>query len=271
MRSRRIARSPMRSTHFHIPRALPEALLEGFEWDAAGRRYDTFSDLTAYASRVAGTVGAMMSVLMGVRSRDALARACDLGVAMQFTNIARDVGEDARAGRLYLPLEWLRDSGVDPDQWLGKPEFTPGIARVVRRLLREADVLYLRSSSGIAALPRSCQPGMQAARLIYADIGRVIERHGFDSVSRRAVVSGPRKAWLLGASLLAAALPAARDRTPPLPETDFLVEASLLAGQNPAGAAARQSLDDRVAWVFGLFERLEARERAMQADGAAGR
>lgn len=248
--------------HFHVPRALPEALLEGFEWDARGRRYRTFPELTAYASRVAGTVGAMMAVLMGVRTREVLARACDLGVAMQFTNIARDVGEDARAGRLYLPIDWLEEEGIDADAWLSAPVFDAGVGRVVERLLAEAEVLYRRAASGIPALPRSCRPGMQAARLIYADIGREVAASGFDSVSRRAIVPGTRKAWLLAVSLLAAVRPVARDTSPALPETHFLVEASLLAGLNPAGAAARKSLDDRVAWLVDLFERLEVREQS---------
>ena len=89
---------------FSIPREVPEALLEGLAWDAEGRRYETLPELYAYAARVAGTVGAMMTLVMGQRTPEIVARACDLGVAMQLTNIARDVGEDARAGRLYLPL-----------------------------------------------------------------------------------------------------------------------------------------------------------------------
>eukprot|EP01037_Dinobryon_pediforme_P021714 gene21714-22658_t len=99
---------------YAIPREVPEALLEGLGWDTDGRRYETLDDLLAYATRVAGTVGIMMTLLMGVREPEALARACDLGCAMQLTNIARDVGEDARAGRLYLPHTWLREQGIDP-------------------------------------------------------------------------------------------------------------------------------------------------------------
>ncbi|MEM6906172.1 MAG: squalene/phytoene synthase family protein, partial [Pseudomonadota bacterium] len=76
-----------------MPRALPEALIDGLAWDAEARRYRTLPELRAYAARVASAVGAMMCVLMGVRDWDALARACDLGVAMQLTNIARDIGE----------------------------------------------------------------------------------------------------------------------------------------------------------------------------------
>ena len=85
---------------FAIPRAMLDALLDGFLWDTQGRRYETLDEVLDYAARVAGTVGAMMAALMGAQSPQALARACDLGVAMQLSNIARDVGEDARLGRL---------------------------------------------------------------------------------------------------------------------------------------------------------------------------
>ncbi|RRB40872.1 phytoene/squalene synthase family protein, partial [Escherichia coli] len=77
---------------FGIPRGLLDKLLEGLTWDVDGRRYDTLAELQDYAARVAGSVGAMMSLLMRTREPDALARACDLGVAMQLSNIARDVG-----------------------------------------------------------------------------------------------------------------------------------------------------------------------------------
>ncbi len=103
---------------FDMPRALPEALLEGLAWDAMEKRYASLSDLRAYSARVASAVGAMMCVLMRVRDRDALARACDLGVAMQLTNIARDVGEDAHEGRLYIPTDWMTDAGLDPEAFL---------------------------------------------------------------------------------------------------------------------------------------------------------
>lgn len=183
---------------FAIPQALPEALLEDFAWDAAGRRYEDIADLTAYAARVAGTVGAMMSLLMGVRSPDVIARACDLGVAMQLTNIARDVGEDARAGRLYLPRQWLCEAGIDPPVWQAKPVFSEALASVIERLLRTADWLYERARPGVAGLPRTSRPGMHAARLLYAEIGRELERRGCDSVSRRAVAPFSRKIGPLG-------------------------------------------------------------------------
>ena len=91
-----------------LPRGLLDALLEGFEWDTKGREYQTLAEVCDYGARVAGTVGVMMAILMGVKDHATLARAADLGVAMQLTNICRDVGEDARAGRLYLPRELMR-------------------------------------------------------------------------------------------------------------------------------------------------------------------
>jgi phytoene synthase len=254
---------------FDIPRALPEALLEGFEWDAAGRRYETPGELNAYAARVAGTVGAMMALVMGARSHDQLARACDLGVAMQLSNIARDVGEDARAGRLYLPLAWLREAGIDPDAWLARPVFTPALGGVVERLLRAAEALYERAGAGVAGLPLDCRPGINAARVLYAEIGREVERGGFDSVARRAVVPGARKARLLVRAIAASAGAARRKSLPPLAETRFLVEAGAAAPAHPTGPAAIAwwNLYDRIVWVIDLFERLERRERALRTGG----
>lgn len=254
---------------FAIPRELPEALFEGFEWDARGHRYASLADLQGYAARVAGTVGAMMALLMGVRDPEALARACDLGVAMQLSNIARDVGEDARAGRLYLPLDWLREVGIDPDAWLARPEYSPRLASVVQRLLQVADQLYRRASGGIAHLPPGCRPGIQAARFLYAEIGREVERRGLDSVGHRAVVPMPRKLGLLGRALVAAVLQAPGAPAPPLEAVRFLVEAvaatpyRLPAAWQAQGAAAIPwwNLVDRWLRVFEMFERLEKLDR----------
>jgi phytoene synthase len=211
---------------FDIPVELPEALLEGFEWDFDGRHYLGESDIYAYSARVAGTVGAMMAMLMGVRDPVVMARACDLGVAMQLTNIARDVGEDARAGRLYLPYRWMQDAGLDPECWLAEPAHSPELAAVVQRLLQRAERLYERSAEGIASLPLACRPAMFAARSIYREIGRELERRGLDSVNQRTVVSHRRKVGLLAAAYRESLRPASRQTLPPLEETRFLVEAA---------------------------------------------
>ena len=244
-----------------IPRALPEALLEGFAWDAAGRRYETLSELIDYAARVAGTVGAMMTVLMGRRDHVTVARACDLGVAMQLSNIARDVGEDAQAGRLYLPRSWLRQEAIDPDAWLRAPAFSPALGRVVARLLEVADSLYMRADSGISGLPLSCRPGIGAARLLYAEIGQEVRRRGGDSVAGRAVVPGARKLALLARSVAASLVPLPADPAPCLTETRFLVDAV----EQSMPHHHRAPTDSRVGWMIELFTRLEAREQASLA------
>lgn len=254
---------------FAIPRALPEALLEGIAWDAEGRRYQDLAGLRAYAARVAGTVGAMMALLMGARTPDLLARACDLGVAMQLSNIARDVGEDARAGRLYLPLGWLRAAGIEPEAWLARPSFDPRVGAVVARLLRAADRLYARADPGIAALPRDCRPGIRAARLLYAGIGREVERGGLDSVSRRAVVPAARKLALVARALAPSAAPG-DGAAPPLPEVRFLVEAAAAAPRPDQPDRRWWDLERRAVWVLELFERIARRQEAGFTTGGAG-
>ena len=215
--------------HFEIPRALLDALLEGFEWDADGKRYDTLEDLQTYAARVAGTVGAMMAMLMGVRSAEGLARACDLGVAMQLSNIARDVGEDARLGRLYLPQQWLREAGVDPQAWLAQPVFNPAVASVVQRVLDVAEGLYQQVGAGVAQLPLACRPGINAARYLYAEIGHEVARRGLDSVTQRAVVPRARKVWLLAGALINLTPQSSARAAPCLPANQFLVDAACQA------------------------------------------
>lgn len=250
---------------FAIPRVLLDALLDGFLWDSQGRQHETLEDVQDYGARVAGTVGAMMALVMGARSAAALARACELGVAMQLTNIARDVGEDARAGRLYLPLQWLREEGVDPSAWLAKPLFDQGIARVIERLLAEADRLYAHGECGVRALPRDCRAAIQAARLIYADIGSVLRSKALDAISHRAVVGQPRKLWLLARASAAAVRAPGHpmdwvNERAPLPEVAFLVHAAA-SHELPA-----RTFTQRVVRAVELFERQVQRQRgtAMQ-------
>ena len=210
-----------------IPRAPVDALLEGYAWDVEGRAYETLGDVRAYGARVAASVGVVMTLLMGSREPWVLHRAADLGVAMQLTNIARDVGEDARAGRIYLPLEWLRGEGIEPERLLARPRHEPGIGVAVCRLLDHAEGLYRRARLGVAALPVDCRLAIAGAAAIYADIGRVIRARSYDSVSRRAYTSGPRKVWLMASSAVdVSALSVTRStchHAPPLPEVRFLM------------------------------------------------
>lgn len=251
---------------YGIPQALPAALLEGFAWDAERRTYRDLSGVLAYSARVAGSVGVMMAVLMGAREPQVLARAADLGVAMQLTNIARDVGEDARAGRLYLPVDWLGDAGIEPRELLARPAHSEALGAVVRRLLGVATSLYTRAEAGIARLPARCRPGIYAARLLYASIGQELVRRDFDAVSRRSVVSTTRKLGLLARVPAALALPARGLGEPALAEVRFLVEAVEMhrypvTPAAPAKTAPLTAWGERAGWVLELFAELERRER----------
>lgn len=248
---------------YGMPRALPEALLDGFAWDAEGRTYETISEVRAYGARVAGAVGAMMTVLM--RSRDAMvmARATDLGVAMQLTNIARDVGEDARAGRLYLPRQWMREAGIDPDAWLAAPCHSEALGHVVCRVLDEADRLYGRSRAGIGQLPVGCRTGMWTAQLLYAEIGREVRRRNGNSVDGRAVVTGRRKLALLAWAVLSGQAIVPGLSVEPLDETEFLIEA-VRSSPTPRPQPG-PSFGDRAVWATDLLVHLEVGDRSTRS------
>jgi 15-cis-phytoene synthase len=254
---------------FQIPSDLPLALLEGLEWDAQGRQYRSLSDLSAYAARVAGSVGAMMALLMGARRPDLLARACDLGLAMQLTNIVRDIGEDARNGRLYLPLDWFDEMGIDPGAWLAAPCCSAPIRAMASRMLVAADQHYARADAGIARLPLDCRPGISAARTLYAEIGREVERRGFDSVTVRAVVSNRRKAALLGASIARALRPARPAEMAVAPEAAFLVSA--VAERRDLTLPRRPRwwhLGTQTVAAIEMFDRLERQDRQRRGLGS---
>jgi phytoene synthase len=226
--------------HYDLPRALPEALVEGFEWDVQNRTYGDCAELCAYSARVASSVGVMMTLIMGVCDRAVLARAADLGLAMQLTNIARDVGEDARRGRIYLPLDWLCEAGIDPEVFLANPQASPAMRATVERLLNAAHILYARAMTGIAGLPLSCRMAIRSAALIYREIGREIEKSGYDSISRRAHTSTRRKLELIAqaASTPFMFQPVATE--PAHPEVRFLVEAAAAGRlQVPRGVDAK--------------------------------
>ncbi|WP_300038255.1 15-cis-phytoene synthase [uncultured Roseobacter sp.] len=253
---------------FEMPRALPDALLEGLAWDAEARRYQTLSGVRDYSARVASAVGAMMCVLMGVRDADALARACDLGVAMQLTNIARDVGEDALERRIYLPLDWLEEAGMDTEQFLEDPKPTKAVRLMVRRLVMEANRLYMRSEAGVSALPRSCRPGIYGARFIYAGIGSQLRQMDYDSISARARTNKWQKIGWLGQSLLLSGASMVMPRSAvlyarPLEEVRFLVEAA-------ARGTPETSRSDALISVLATLEQHSQNKRAGVAQNRAG-
>jgi len=190
-----------------IPRQYPAELLAGMAMDVRGARYCTIDDTLLYAWRVAGVVGLMMAHVFGVSDDAALVPAAHLGIAMQLTNICRDVAEDWDRRRLYLPDDLLARHGASGlAAELGRP--LPASARAplagaIAELLGVADHYYRSGDRGIRALPWRAAIAVRAARRIYAAIGAQLARTGHDVFAGRAVVPATRKLAHVGAALAA--------------------------------------------------------------------
>lgn len=181
---------------FTVPMQPAYDLIAGIRMDLAPRQYATWEELRHYCYLVAGTVGLMVAPVLGCRDPRALTFAAELGIAMQLTNILRDVGEDARAGRLYLPLNDLAAFGCDPAAILaGRPgeRFPELMAFQIQR----ARMLYKRARQGHAALPPRSRFTTLAAGELYGRILHEIEAGGYDVFHTRARVSTRRKAFAL--------------------------------------------------------------------------
>lgn len=183
-----------------ISRALVEAHLRGFELDVQGWQPETLDDTMKYCYHTAGTVGVMMANIMNVSDGLTLQRASDLGIAFQLTNIARDVREDALAGRSYLPRQWLENSNLDIAA-LACDRNASRVFPLVKRLIVEAEAYYDSAAIGIRALPRRAAWAIAAARTTYRDIGRQIVRRGPDAIAQRAFTSQTRKVMLTAYAL----------------------------------------------------------------------
>jgi phytoene synthase len=189
-----------------MPIDYPRELLRGMRMDLDGTRYDDFATFDLYCWRVAGVVGLMMCHVMGLSDPTALRRAAHLGMAMQMTNIARDVAEDWGRGRLYLPDTLLGGHGLGGlASRLGRAlpaAERAGLPDAVRDLLRRADAFYASGRAGLHALPWRCAVAIAAASALYRDIGRSLARQGFDPWRGRARTTTGRKVWMaLGAVL----------------------------------------------------------------------
>ena len=174
-----------------IPVEYPTDLLRGLTMDVDGFRYATADDLLLYCYRVAGTVGLMLCHVLGVSHDRALPHAAHLGMAMQLTNIARDVREDASRGRCYLPADWV--GAVADPAGLGRTATVPA----VRQLLALANLYYRSGDAGLCYLAPPCRRAIRAARSIYAAIGDRVAAQGCDIDAGRAVVPGWRKLALV--------------------------------------------------------------------------
>lgn len=189
-----------------LPRRYMDDLVAGFALDAAGWRPRTEGDLLRYCYHVAGTVGCMMAIVMGVAPDDdaTLTRACDLGLAFQLANIARDVAEDAAAGRCYLPADWLREAGVDPADLLAR-QTRPALTGLTARLANLAARYEESARLGTPALPFRCAWAVLSAAGIYGGIARIVAADPPAALEQRVVTSKFDKlGWLSHAGWQAA-------------------------------------------------------------------
>ncbi|WP_205648805.1 phytoene/squalene synthase family protein [Acuticoccus kandeliae] len=194
-----------------ITTALAEDVLAGFAMDVEGRNYATPGELAAYCYGVAGAVGVMMALVMGVppEEADTLDRACDLGLAFQMTNIARDVVADAEVGRIYLPTDWLAFEGVPstPEAILN-PENAQAVWRAAARLVETAEPYYASAEAGIARLPFRAAWAVASAGAVYRAIGIRRRRGGPSRLATRVGTSAPTKLGLIAKAAIVARRPA---------------------------------------------------------------
>jgi len=174
----------------------------GFELDAEGWRPADEADLIRYCYHVAGAVGCMMAVVMGVDPADeeTLERASELGIAFQLSNIARDVSDDQQAGRCYLPSQWLSELGIDGTDPL-RPAEREQLVALVARICTLADRYESSARAGVAKLPFRSRWAIHSAAGIYGGIGRRVAALGPSAWDRRVVIRRRRKAAIMLASL----------------------------------------------------------------------
>lgn len=184
----------------HAPGALAaaEELIEGVLSDQNPVRVADDAELLRYAYRVAGTVGLMMCAVLGVRDPAAFPHAVDLGVAMQLTNICRDVREDARMGRVYLPADRLLAAGTSTSDLLDGTPSPEAVAHVVNDLLAMAEGYYASADAGMRYIPSRARLAIVVASRTYRAIGKKLARNGYDAWAGRTVVGSAEKVgWML--------------------------------------------------------------------------
>lgn len=177
-----------------LTQRMAEDVIEGFALDAADWSPRRESDLYQYCYHVAGAVGVMMAVVMGVSPDDdaTLDRACDLGLAFQLANIARDIAEDDAAGRCYLPDDWLAMLDIGPGEHM-KPHNRKKLALIGRWLADEAEQYEASARVGAAALPLRARWAVLSAAGIYGEIARKVRAKGEQAWDERIFTSRPEK------------------------------------------------------------------------------
>lgn len=196
-----------------IPERLAFDHLEGYAMDVREETYLTLDDTLRYCYHVAGVVGLMMAQVMGVRDQAVLDRACDLGLAFQLTNIARDIVEDAQAGRCYLPLSWLQQEGLTRQNY-AEPSHREALARVAKRLIMTAEPYYHSAQAGLQGLPLRSAWAIATARGVYREIGVKVVAAGEDAWQQRQGTSKLEKLGLLASAAGQAATSRLAKKTP---------------------------------------------------------
>lgn len=182
-----------------IPQAWPRDLIKGFAMDAESFSPRTTQDLLTYCYHVAGVVGLMMAVVMGVDPKDeaTLRHANDLGLAFQLANIARDIGEDAAAGRCYVPATWLGKADIPPGEHM-RPHHRDALAALAGRMAVMAGEFEASARVGARRLPFRSRWAVLAAAGIYGDIAREVARRGPKAWDRRVVTRSRHKlGWVV--------------------------------------------------------------------------
>jgi phytoene synthase len=192
--SRALADSARR---FTIPRDLFEEIIAGVEMDLSRKRYQTFEALRPYCYRVASALGLICIEIFGYRNPSAKLYAENLGLALQLTNIIRDVGEDAARGRIYLPLEDLARFDVSEDEILGGV-YSPNFVSLMGFEAKRAQELYAKAQSALAPEDRATLLAAEAMRLIYAALLERIIKSKYRVLDRRHSLSAPHKLYLVG-------------------------------------------------------------------------
>lgn len=179
-------------TRYHIPRHYALQLIDGVARDLSQSRYQTFNDLATYCYGVASTVGLMSMHIVGFKSHEAVPYAIKLGVALQMTNILRDVGADFRNGRIYLPLEELTAYGIREED-IAAGVVTDNWRKFMQYQIERTRHLYKESWVGIKMLEREGQLAIGAASTLYENILEDIEEHDYNVFTRRASLSAWEK------------------------------------------------------------------------------
>ena len=185
----------------NIPIQILGDLIQGLIQDQKLVRLQTEKDLIEYSYQVAGTVGLMMQPLILVKNKNANKHAVDLGIAMQLTNIARDIYEDAIMNRVYLPKEWLREISIENLKSDSIEEIQTKMSAILRKLIDLSEIYYQNGFSGMKYIPIKTRLAIFFAAKIYRAIGMKIKRRKYRYSNKRVYLNKLNKLWVTIKSL----------------------------------------------------------------------